>query len=77
MSQTVENARGQERSSWDAITPCNELWKNVYGTVTVRSRSRFKNERLTEGGPNLSVYRVRTVFREGPFWSTAQRIVLF
>ena len=56
----------------------------------------------TEGSPNLSVYRVRTVpyrtvpyrsvpyrtvpyrtvpyptvFREGPFWSTAQRTVLF
>jgi hypothetical protein len=36
----------------------------------------------TEGDPNLSLYRVRTVpyptvFREGPFWSTAQRTVLF
>jgi hypothetical protein len=44
----------------------------------------FKN---TEGSPNLSADRVhtvpyrtiayRTVFCEGPFWSTAQRTVLF
>jgi len=43
--------------------------------------------KCTVGAPNLSVYRVRTVpyrivpyptvFREGSFWSTAQRTVLF
>jgi hypothetical protein len=43
-------------------------------------RSKKFKDRSTEGDPNLSVYRVRTVqyptvFREGPFWSTAQRTV--
>jgi hypothetical protein len=39
-------------------------------------------QKNTEGSPNLSADRVltvpyRTVFREGPFWSTAQRTVVF
>jgi hypothetical protein len=46
-------------------------------------REVLRNSKIhTVGSPNLSADRVRTlpyhsVFREGPFWSTAQRTILF
>jgi hypothetical protein len=45
-------------------------------------KKKVKKCFYTEGDPNLSVNRFRTlpyptIFREGPFKSTAQRTVLF
>jgi hypothetical protein len=48
------------------------------GQGKVQKRMDCCNENdYTEGAPNLSTDCVRTVFSDGPFWSTAQRTVLF
>jgi hypothetical protein len=60
----IEGSWAQNRASAQATNQFIELECNQIFLITV-------------GDPNLSVYRVRTVFRDGPFRSTAQRTVLF
>jgi hypothetical protein len=48
----------------------------------IKNFSQNIGKYITEGAPNLSADRVRTVpypsaFRVGSFWSTAQRTALF